>query len=383
MRSLRDMTVQVVPGSGVVARKGEAVATFGERTEPKKAAAIMRLIEETRGKELIRLLARHVSETDPSELPSFGVVADDEEGLVYFVHGDMAIRLLTDEGQQVHSGRESLTFIDGFVGGAHEIEVSPPNATLESSRWPGALIDGVVPGGGLRLLPAPPELADIATDGDDAVEESSSIDDGDGEVVEVIEEPDVVEFESIDLTDLDHVTTAPLPVVERPEPDEVPESVPAHLELVAGVRCARGHFNHPDARFCAHCGIAMVHQTHVLVHDARPPLGIVVFNDGATFVVDTDYVIGRDPELDPRVQSGKARPIELENDGVISRSHLLLQLEGWNVYVVDRSSNGTELLGSGQWRRLDKNVATVLEPGAELRFGRYQFSFDSHHRQGG
>ena len=54
-------------------------------------------------------------------------------------------------------------------------------------------------------------------------------------------------------------------------------------ERVRGVYCKNEHFNDPRMLFCAVCGINMVQQTPVLVEGPRPPLGVVVVDDGAVF----------------------------------------------------------------------------------------------------
>ena len=73
-------------------------------------------------------------------------------------------------------------------------------------------------------------------------------------------------------------------------------------EEVRGVYCKNRHFNDPRQLFCAVCGINMVQQTPVLVNGVRPPLGVVVLDDGSVFQLDTPYLLGRDPSADERVQ---------------------------------------------------------------------------------
>ena len=40
--------------------------------------------------------------------------------------------------------------------------------------------------------------------------------------------------------------------------------------------------------------------------NGRPPLGLLVFDDGSTYTVDAEYLIGRMPEADPRVAGRRA-----------------------------------------------------------------------------
>ena len=99
---------------------------------------------------------------------------------------------------------------------------------------------------------------------------------------------------------------------------------------VHGILCSRGHMNDPKARFCAVCGISMVHQTHNLVSGPRPPLGVIVLDDGSSFSLDHDYVIGRDPESSDLVQRGQARPLLIvDPTSQMSRVHARILLREW------------------------------------------------------
>jgi hypothetical protein len=152
--------------------------------------------------------------------------------------------------------------------------------------------------------------------------------------------------------------------------------------VVQGVLCSRGHFNNPLALYCASCGIPMVGDTPELVDGPRPPLGILVVDDGSTFSVDSGYVIGREPEPDPSVAAGKARPLKLSDpDRVIGRVHAEVVLHGWDVTVVDRrSQNGTYILpqGAQEWIRLPPDQPTTIGSGTRVLVGRRVLIFDSH-----
>ena len=155
--------------------------------------------------------------------------------------------------------------------------------------------------------------------------------------------------------------------------------------LVEGKACIRGHFNDLAAQFCALCGISMVQVTERIVLGKRPPLGILVFEDGMTFSLDSDYVIGREPEGDASVQDGDARPIEITDSDIISRVHARVRLAGWEVELSDAgSSNGTFVRDGDEWRRLAANDPLKLLSGSEVRLGVEEgarvFTFDSHHR---
>ncbi len=155
-----------------------------------------------------------------------------------------------------------------------------------------------------------------------------------------------------------------------------------HGPLVQGIVCSRGHFNRPQAGFCARCDISMVHQTHNLVTGPRPRLGVLVVDDGSVFALNCDVAIGREPEVSDDVISGSALPLFLEDSGLtMSRVHAKLILDGWEVRVQDAgSANGTYVLDSSDadWIRLEPGVPTTIEPGTRLSFGGRTLTFESH-----
>ena len=84
--------------------------------------------------------------------------------------------------------------------------------------------------------------------------------------------------------------------------------------IIQGVYCKNGHFDDPEALFCAICGISMNQQTLVPRPGERPPLGVLLLDDGSVFQLDSDYVVGREPSLDGSVAAGKARPLRVADD---------------------------------------------------------------------
>ena len=129
-----------------------------------------------------------------------------------------------------------------------------------------------------------------------------------------------------------------------------------------GVYCKNRHFNDPRQLFCGVCGINMVQQTPVLVSGNRPPLGVIVLDDGAVFQLDGDYLLGRDPASDERVRSGEVRAVPVvDTSNQISRVHARLELRGWDVVLVDNAStNGTYVnpAKSEGWQRLPPVAST-------------------------
>jgi hypothetical protein len=176
---------------------------------------------------------------------------------------------------------------------------------------------------------------------------------------------------------------APLPLGAKP-PDERgllrTERGPSKVD---GIYCKNEHFNDPEARYCAVCGIGMSQQTRVRKRGKRPPLGVLVLADGSVCQLDTDYVMGREPSLDNTVADGHARPLRLAGASpLVSRIHARVELDGWQVYISDlNSANGTKILlpGKADGTSLTPGVRAALVAGAEIRLGgEYGFRYDSH-----
>jgi len=189
----------------------------------------------------------------------------------------------------------------------------------------------------------------------------------------------------------------PLPVApRRPSgPGESPDAQPAPAPepvvltsprgaIVQGVRCSRQHFNNPNALYCRVCGISMTQQTHQRVEGERPPLGVLVCDDGATFGLDGDYAIGSDPRGEPGVISGLAQPLVIGElaDGV-APTHVIIHLDGWDVHALNRSPNAPAAVlnrGDTQWTPLPPGQWAKLEPGSYIGFAGRHLVYESNTR---
>jgi pSer/pThr/pTyr-binding forkhead associated (FHA) protein len=153
---------------------------------------------------------------------------------------------------------------------------------------------------------------------------------------------------------------------------------------VQGIVCSRGHFNDPTSIYCATCGISMVHQTHNLVPGPRPPLGVVVLDDGSVFPLNDDYVLGREPDNSADVQAGRALPLQLDDpDAMVSRVHAKILLQGWDVQIQDaNSSNGTFVTrpGESEATRLTADEPVTILPGTRVAMGSRSLVFDSYRK---
>lgn len=147
--------------------------------------------------------------------------------------------------------------------------------------------------------------------------------------------------------------------------------------LVDGALCARMHVNPPDALICRECRASMRELTRGIRRLPRPPLGVLLVDDGRGYLLDRDFVIGREPLLDGDVAAGRAAPLPVTDaEGSVSRLHLRVSLVGWRVEARDLgSANGSVLYRAGGPRPLGPMDAVLLEPGARVGVGRRSVQF--------
>ncbi|MFI6216356.1 FHA domain-containing protein [Nocardia brasiliensis] len=186
-------------------------------------------------------------------------------------------------------------------------------------------------------------------------------------------------------TDLQHAVTQMRGTTPAPPPDpdlqrrlEATAKATALTVKVMGFKCARAHPSDPRSAFCTVCGMP-VDQTQALIEVVRPPLGMLVLDDGMTYTLAADAVLGRDPEHSDAAQRGLV-PLRVDDSsGGMSRAHAEIHLLNWDVTVVDRgSTNGTRtrLPGYRDWIRLAPNQSMVLVAGAEVMLGNRVLRFE-------
>ncbi len=413
---LASMRVSLAPGEAIVAREGNAVFVaepVGPTQEGFVDEALTLLARSAQGlapmgSGLLRALAAKVVGAGPDDVPSLGLVTSTEDHLVVFLVGDMRIEGTSEAGEEVVVlGRDSTTFVERALVGPFQ-RLLLMGVGRDSEPDPRSnLSGGVVRGGGVLLTPVPEAseetdpgtLADMAPvppmDPPVAVEPPPAAEPAavpppppvepepavEPPLEQPVEQPEpspTPEFESISLL---MPEDSPSLIEEEAHEHEEQE---AHGVEVRGIVCSRGHFNDPMARFCSRCGISMVHQTHYLVSGIRPPLGVVVTDDGSVFALVTDYVLGREPDNDADVVAGDAVALPLEDAALLmSRVHARIRLEEWAVQVVDvNSANGTFVAeaADSEWNRLEPGVPVSIHPGARIRLGSRTLTFESHQR---
>jgi hypothetical protein len=287
---------------------------------------VSRLVDECRApvadRPLVARLLTAVAEVDPARVPPFSALADGEEGLVVLVNGAVQVAIPGGELAVNPTGQRDsawITQLGDQVAGLSmgSTDAGPPTST---APWLN-LCDGAVPGSGVTLVP---------------------------------------------------VEAAVLPATG------VSPATPEHDVMVWGVNCKESHFNDPDARYCRICGVQMVNRRHDLVLGPRPVIGYLVVDDGSTYKLDTDYMIGCQPEA----VSGLAtrRLVLTDVDGTVSPTHAAVRLNEWEVFVADSGSRfGTHVWmpGASEWTRLEKGQSLKLAPHSHLLLGGRRLVFEA------
>lgn len=155
--------------------------------------------------------------------------------------------------------------------------------------------------------------------------------------------------------------------------------------LIDGVYCPQPkvrHFNDPGVAYCRVCGLGMLQMTTRIETGPRPPLGVLLLDDGMTFRLDSDYVLGRDPGKDADVAADRARPLRVvDAGGTISRLHLRVSLNGWRVQVTDLgSANGSVVHhpAVAEPQQLTPHEAVEITPGTSIDIGHRTLRFESY-----
>ncbi|MBJ8347461.1 FHA domain-containing protein [Antrihabitans sp. YC2-6] len=421
--------VEVVAGGHLVATRAGAVVVVPHRdssdltTDSRAAKTWLELNElitqafdidgDLFGRAFARLAARWVGEQDDNV--EFGVLSPVESGLAVFLHGDVTALIGNESGRpEPIRGRDAAFSVDRIVdttGAAGLFVVEGRGAPkLLSQRGIGSLVEGVAKGAGamvwLGTAPAAPAAA-TAQEKKAPVEKTPELKKPDRKRAPVEEQTrkadvfseefvpppakDVVlvepeNFHQFTLDEKPPPARKPLPIANsiadlKPTVDtEVPSKLAGDIR-VRGIKCARGHLNDPRVAFCRLCGLRM-NETQIISEGQRPPLGFLVVDDGQTFILHGDCVIGREPETSDSVRAGLT-PIRLaDRAGGMSRAHAEIRLIEWDVAVVDLgSTNGTHVRMPGyrDWRTLQPRQPFMLAPGAEISIGGRTITFDSPH----
>ncbi|WP_405167201.1 FHA domain-containing protein [Nocardia sp. NBC_01499] len=415
-----DRQVEVVVGGHAVARVAGAVVVVAHRGQGRPtpdspamlalaslAEVVREAIEsEPKGagvlvaRQATRWLMKHAERISPGEPIDFGILSVAENGgVAIFLHGAVTAVLAGDGTVERWRGGDAAFTVDRVAGvPARAVALFVDDAKgripeLPAQRGIGWLVEGIAQAGGaivwsdeartMALSGLPREgthrrddeerLPTARIDQDPPREpephtgsQASTATHGPGG------DPQHAQ------TELSGTTPAPPPDPELQRRLEATAKATALTVKVMGFKCARAHPSDPRAAFCTVCGMP-VDQTQALIEVIRPPLGMLVLDDGMTYVLAADAVIGRDPEHSDAAHRGLV-PLRVEDSsGGMSRAHAEIHLLNWDVTVVDRgSTNGTRtrLPGYRDWIRLAPNQSMVLVPGAEVMLGNRVLRFE-------
>jgi FHA domain-containing protein len=160
------------------------------------------------------------------------------------------------------------------------------------------------------------------------------------------------------------------PATEIVEGEIEPDDEPREPARLLGVWCDAGHVTSPDRSECRVCGLEVPPQAPILV--ARPPLGVLIFDNGDRVEVDRPVVLGRDPKpvSSPDPDSPILHAVS-SSTGQVSRTHAEIRADGWDVVLTDLDAmNGTALTRPGESPvAIEAGVPTVITPGARVDLG--------------
>ena len=164
--------------------------------------------------------------------------------------------------------------------------------------------------------------------------------------------------------------------------DDMPAATPPTPPvMVEGVACSRDHLNPPGTQWCHVCSTDIPPGSQ-LRQGPRPALGILVLDNAMSFVLDADYVAGREPQIDRDVAAGDARPLLVTDpEGIVSRRHIRVHLDGWQVSLMDLgSANGTQVHRPGRPHpeTVPRGSSVLIEPGTEISLGSRRLRFEAH-----
>ena len=378
-----------VPGDAVLARAGGCILLSSAAKHDFLEALLEGLANAADGSHDFARLAEDALGSDAAwqagePLPAVVAIGPSPAGMTVTVSGTAWAEITTAHGvQRLEAGQPSLLLrcvLRSGVLAAHG-GVDAERGRARTDRF-SRLDAGTVRAGGFTYHPGARQDPVPARDEPDAARTGSS-DTGAARPAPATAPPAAGDqpFEAVLLiSDLaEEIDARPALPLLSSDLDGKPA---ANAPIIPGVYCKNDHFDDPAARFCAVCGISMNQLTLVPRPGHRPPLGMLVLDDGAVFQLDHDYVIGRDPALDASVAVGTARPLHTSDDaGTVSRVHARIDLDGWLVLVTDLgSTNGTRIRLPGQAadQLLAPRVPTAILPGSRIDLGARRIRYESH-----
>lgn len=144
---------------------------------------------------------------------------------------------------------------------------------------------------------------------------------------------------------------------------------PAGQRLVQGVRCIADHANPPNNATCWRCGAPVPDQEARAL--PRPALGRLRVSDGAVIALDRTVFVGRTPTAGRFSKDGPPHLLRVDSPHQdISRTHVEVRIDDWDVLLLDLSTNGTRLVRPGQEPLLlHRGEPVPVLPGCVIELG--------------
>ena len=366
MARMPGIVLVAVPATGNEARVGELIALCREIGEATPDAP---------GRTLARRMAGLLSSADPDTGLALCVLSQTEDGLSVILAGNIDLAASSSRGEVKLSGRDAATWVDRILEGTlGSCSVSAGGAEPPKRTAMYELQGGVVPGVGITLVAGGHVVATPSA----AAGEAGSEEVSPGAAAAVAGAAAGVSSGASALTDL----AEPLPAAE-PEPTS-PEPVVA-AEIAAVVAAAPEPPPAPAEPFAAPAPAAVAAAAAAAPEAPSgatgKSIGVIVFEDGTSYALDKDYIIGREPENDAAVVAGRAGPLVVDDaERSISRVHAELRLFGSELQIVDRgSTNGTYVWSdtNADWVRLVPNQVASVKPGGWVAVGSRSFVFEA------
>ncbi|HET8643619.1 MAG TPA: MFS transporter [Pseudonocardiaceae bacterium] len=360
----------VLPARGVLIRHRDLVLLC--EAVPGRGDRIGALVDavtagpDPSGEILSRRLAGLLGAAGPGFYPALCAFGPAGDGIAVVVHGPAEVTVTGGDRQVRLDGREAVTLVDRLLAGPFEsIRAAIPGSALvipQGAGWPpSAELNGSPP----AAEPTPPDVDPPGPP--EGRPPGVPVAGPGGDMEEAVEQ---VEVERVEVERVE---------VERVEVEQVETAGPNGIK-VYGIYCRQAHFNDPEVTYCTVCGCSMTQAIRMPLLGTRPPLGVLVLDDGTLYPLAREYVIGRVPEDDESVSTGRASPVRL-GDPMVSRVHARVVLSGWEVRVVDAgSTNGTYVCppGEQEWTRVPTGLGMTLRPGSMAALGRRQLRYHSH-----